>query len=129
MIILLLLLPACKTQKHMETNTDIEQKVEMVETTDKNTIKYITVYEYETIYDTIKKEYPVKKKTEIKEVNNDKITTETKAETDIEEKTVEDEKKESEFKWYVICFCVGFGLAILIVVALKVLKWYIRRGV
>lgn len=133
LFILLLLLPTCKVQKHIESDkqTKIENKVDIVEKTDKNTTKYITIYEYETVYDTIRNEYPIKKKTDIKEVNNDKVVTESKTETneEIKEQVKEDNKTESSIKWYIVCFVAGIVVTLIVILFIKLLILYIKKGV
>lgn len=141
MILLFLCCMGCSTQKHLEQHVETEkimattQALDVNEVTDKNTTKFIVITEYREVRDTVTGEYPVKSITEITEVNNDKIVTETKAETNqtVEEQTVEDKKedvkKESNMKWYIVCFCAGFVFAILLWLGLKCLKLYLTKGV
>lgn len=133
MIILLLLLPACKTQKHVTTEkvTLSEKLTDKTEVTDKNTTKVITIYEYQTIYDTIRNEYPVKKKTEIKEVNNDKVVVETKTENNeiVDEQVKEDNQTEPSYKWYIVCYVLGIVTVVVVILLFKLVKWYIKKGV
>lgn len=132
MIIMLLLLPACKIQKHIETErmTLTETVTDKTETTDKNTTKFITIYEYQTIYDTIRKEYPIKSKTEIKEVNNDKVVVESKTENNeiVNEQSKKDNQTEPSYKWYIVCYVLGVVSVIVLILLFKLVKWYIKRG-
>lgn len=131
MITMLLLLPACKMQQHIETEkvTLTETVTDKTETTDKNTTKVITIYEYQTIYDTVRNEYPVKKKTEIKEVNNDKVVVESKTENNeiVEEQSKENNQTEPSYKWYIVCYVLGVVSVIMLILLIKLAKWYIKR--
>lgn len=134
MILLLILLPACKVQKHMEMDkvTTTENKVDVVETTDKNTTRFIVITKYQNSMDSLGN-YPVESVTEIKEVNNDKVVTETKGESkeQTEEHVTEDTKKGTDIKWYIVCFCAGIAVTLIVIGLIKLLIWYIRskRGV
>ena len=123
---MILLLSSCNVTKHIETSKQeiTDNKIETVEQTDKNTVKYITITEYQTVYDTITKEYPVKSVTFIKEENKDKITSNTKEEQHVEEQEVTTEDKKTEFKLsgYIWCFVAGCVITILLIIIFK-LVW------
>ena len=124
-ILLLLLLPACNVQKHIQTEriTTTNKLLDITERTDKNTTRFIVITKYQEKKDSVTGEQPIESITEIKEVNNDKVVTNTKEENKevIEEQTKEDIKKESSLKWYIICFCAGVITTLLIIGAIKLL--------
>lgn len=130
-IVLMLLLSSCSVQKHIETGKqEVEDvKVETVETTDKNTVKYITITEYQTVYDTITKEYPVKSITHIKEENKDKIVTTSNEEKHIEaeEQVIEDNKTKSSASGYIWSFIAGCVVTLIITIFVRLCIRYIFK--
>lgn len=133
LIILLLLFTSCNTQKHVQMDRLIttENKIDITEKTDKNTTKFIVITKYKEKKDSVTGEYPIESVTEIKEVNNDKITTQSKIENNEEtkEQVKEDIKKGSDVKWYIICFIAGIISTIIVIVLIKLLILYLKRGV
>ena len=133
LIILLLLFASCNTQKHVQMDrlTTTENKIDITEKTDKNTIKFIVITKYQEKKDTTTGEYPIESVTEIKEINNDKVTTQSKTENNEEtkEQVKEDIRKGSDIKWYIICFIAGVVLTIIVIGLIKLLILYLKRSV
>ena len=127
----MILLTSCNITKHLETSKqEVEDnKVEMVETTDKNTVKYITITEYQTVYDTITKEYPVKSITHIKEENKDKVTNTTNSEQhkESDEQTIEDKETKSSVSGYIWCLVIGFIIGVVLVILISLIVWYVKN--
>ena len=132
-MILLLLFASCNTQKHIQMDrlTTTENKINITEKTNKNTTKFIVITKYQEKKDTTTGEYPIESVTKIKEVNNDKVTTQSKIENNEEtkEQVKEDIKKGSDVKWYVICFVAGIVVTLIVILFIKLLILYIKKGV
>lgn len=130
-IAVLMIMYGCNVQKHVQTDKVESSNTSLVvnETTDKNTIRYITITKYVTEKDSTTGEYPIESVTEIEERNNDKIVTESKEDKQekVEEKTVEDKKTEQKFTNYIWAFLIGVGVTLVIVVIIRLLVWYIKR--
>jgi len=133
LMILLLLFASCNTQKHIQMDrlTTTENKINITEKTNKNTTKFIVITKYQEKKDTTTGEYPIESVTKIKEVNNDKVTTQSKIENNEEtkEQVKEDIKKGSDVKWYVICFVAGIVVTLIVILFIKLLILYIKKGV
>lgn len=130
-ILLAFLFHGCKIQKHVEMDKleVADNKVEVVETNDRNTVRFITITKYQTIRDTITNDYPIESVTTIEERNNDKVITKTNAESHTEEQetVTEDKKTDTSISTYIWCVIAGaFGMLI-IVVLVKIIIWYIKK--
>ncbi len=109
-IIFLLTLVSCKTKHVTKTHTDsLVKEVYQV----KDSIHTQTIFEYETIYDTIRKEYTTHIKKIIATESQNKTlqgTKEVKVSKDTKE--VAKEPTKANFKLYfilgLICFIIGF---------------------
>lgn len=106
-----------------------ENKIDVVEKTDKNTTKFIIITKYQEKKDSTTGEYPIESITKIKEVNNDKVVTETKGESkeQTEEHIKEDIKKGTDIKWYIACFASGVIITLIVIGLIKLLIWYVRK--
>lgn len=133
LFILTVLFTCCNTQKHIETNRveSTKNEVAIDETTNKNTIKVITITEYREKKDSVTGEYPVKSVTNITETNNDKIKSKTTSATeqDIEEEHKEDKKTEQKFTSYLIAFGLGALTVIILYLIVRLVIWYIKRKI
>lgn len=110
LLIFLLTLVACKTKQVTQTHTDsVVKEVYQV----KDSIHTQTIFEYETIYDTIRKEYTTHIKKIIATESQNKTLQGTKeVNVSKDTKQVVKEPTKSNFKLYVIlgviCFIIGF---------------------
>lgn len=132
-IICMLLFHGCKIQKHLEIDKvhSEDNKIEVVETTDKNTVRFITITKYVTVRDTVTNEYPIESVTTIEEHNNDKVVSTTKEEQHIEEQEeiTEDKKTDTSISTYIWCIAAGAGGMLVIVILISLVVWYIKRKI
>lgn len=130
LMIVLLFCMGCNVQKHLEVervkSTQSELKVN--ETNNRNTTRFIVITKYKDSTDSLGNQ-TVESVTKIKEVNNDVITTDTdeKTNTDEEETIKEDKVVKSDWKIYLWCFLGGIGFMLLVILIIRLIRWYIRR--
>lgn len=110
LIIILLVLSSCKTKNLNKTHTDsLVKEIYQV----KDSIHTQTIFEYETIYDTIRKEYVTHIKRVIAtEIQNKTLQGTKEVKVSKDTKQLVKEPTKSNFKLYVIlgviCFIIGF---------------------
>lgn len=129
-LLLLLFCVSCNVQKHIQTEriTTTNKLLNVTEKTDKNTTKFIVITRYKPNVDSITGKQPIESITEIKEINNDKVVSNTKEEDTqiINEQTEEETKTETNIKWYIVCFCAGIIITLIVIGAIKLLMLYVR---
>lgn len=142
-LVTIVFLSSCNIQKKVvedktqqtQTETTQTENTNTTETTDKNTTTVTTITKYITVYDTISKSYPIESVTTITESNNDKIEKQTNTNkqenTNINEEVNEQKSTENKVKseWgnYAIAFGLGCLLIIIILIAIKLIKLYIKK--
>ena len=142
-LVTIVFLSSCNIQKKVvedktqqtQTETTQTENTNTTEKTDKNTTTVTTITKYITVYDTITKSYPIESVTTITETNNDKIdkhtNTNKQEDTSTNEETNEhksnENKVKSEFGNYAIAFGLGCALIIIILLAIKAIKWHIKK--
>lgn len=110
LIIILLVLSSCKTKNLTKTHTDsVVKEIYQV----KDSINKQTIFEYETIYDTIRKEYTTHiKKIIAIESQNKTLQGIKEVKVSKDTKQLVKEPTKSNFKLYIIlgiiCFIIGF---------------------
>lgn len=130
LMIMLLFCMGCNVQKHLEVERVKSTKTELKvnETNNRNTTRFIVITKYKDSTDSLGNQ-TVESVTKIKEVNKDVITTDTdeKTNTDEEETIKEDKIVKSDWKIYLWCFLGGIGFMLLVILIIRLIRWYIRR--
>lgn len=130
LLLLVVMLLGCKSQQltsnYQETteNTNkINSELFINSDTDLKIIEYDTVYiqKHDTILQPIKKIIYLNKKEDIKETTTEDNTLLIKEKEDIKETS------KPSFQNYIIAFCCGFGLMLILLIIWKIIVWYIKR--
>lgn len=130
LLLLVVMLLGCKSQQltsnYQETTENISKtnnELLINSDTDLKIIEYDTVYIHkkDTIIQPIKKIIYLTKKEDIKETTTEDNTLLIKEKEDVKETS------KPSFQNYIIAFCCGFGLMVILLIIWKIIVWYIKR--